>query len=307
MEKQTMEKQMMEKQTVEKKFNILDNFVIYVVVLYFMLIAGQLLGDFLMSLIRDGFVNLNPELRYDGSVTTFFSYAQTVGAWIVTLLILIIFKKNRYILSSLGIKTKGNNIKMLLVGLFLGFAMNGFCALTAYLNGDIDLTYSGFSPLPVILIFLAVFVQSSSEEIICRGYLYQKLLKKYNKPAVAIWGNALLFAALHFLNPGFTIWSMINITAVGVLFSLLVYYFDSIWCAFAVHAAWNFTQNIILGLPNSGNVMPYSIFKLEAGNARNSFFYNVGFGIEGSIIADIVIVLMCVVIYLIGKKKKEQK
>ena len=39
----------------------------------------------------------------------------------------------------------------------------------------------------------------------------------------------------------------------------------------------NFTQNILLGLPNSGNVVPFSIFKLEG--AADSLVYNVGFGI----------------------------
>ena len=31
---------------------------------------------------------------------------------------------------------------------------------------------------------------------------------------------------------------------------------------FAVHTAWNFTQNILFGLPNSGINVPYSVFKL---------------------------------------------
>ncbi len=47
----------------------------------------------------------------------------------------------------------------------------------------------------------------------------------------------------------------------------------------AMHTAWNFMQNIVLGLPNSGANVPYSIFKLEEG-ASNSFFYDTGFGIE---------------------------
>ncbi len=31
-----------------------------------------------------------------------------------------------------------------------------------------------------------------------------------------------------------------------------------------VHMAWNYTQNIIFGLPNSGIVSGFSLFKLDA-------------------------------------------
>ena len=103
-----------------------------------------------------------------------------------------------------------------------------------------------------------------------------------------------------------TILSLVNIFLVGILFSLLVYYMDSIWCAFALHTAWNFTQNIIFGLPNSGMTVPYSVFKLDAATAANSFAYDVGFGIEGTIFADIVLLAACIIIYLWGRKHGKQ-
>ena len=82
----------------------------------------------------------------------------------------------------------------------------------------------------------------------------------------------------------------------------MVYYMDSLWCAFAVHTAWNFTQNILFGLPNSGINVPYSVFKLDAATARDSFAYNVGFGIEGTLLADVVLLVACVLLYLWGRK-----
>ena len=119
---------------------------------------------------------------------------------------------------------------------------------------------------------------------------------------VAIVGNALLFALLHLANNGVTVLSVLNIFLVGILFSLMVYYMDSLWCAFAVHTAWNFTQNILFGLPNSGINVPYLVFKLDAATARDSFAYNVGFGIEGTLLADVVLLVACVLLYLWGRK-----
>ena len=96
--------------------------------------------------------------------------------------------------------------------------------------------------------------------------------------------------------------SIVDIMVCGILFSLLVYYFDSIWMAMAAHTAWNYLQSIVLGLPNSGNVLPYSIFKLDEASARDGLAYTTGFGLEGSIMAILVqVVAIAALIYLIKK------
>ena len=73
----------------------------------------------------------------------------------------------------------------------------------------------------------------------------------------------------------------------------------------AVHAAWNFTQNILLGLPNSGSVFEFSIFKLDAASARNSFAYDINFGIEGTLVSCIVEALAIFIVLYFGLKKKK--
>jgi len=157
------------------------------------------------------------------------------------------------------------------------------------------------------LLLFAVFVQSSSEELIDRAYLYQVLKKGYRNRWVAILGNAVIFALLHGFNPGVTLLSLTNIFVTGVLLSLLVSYYDSLWCAFGVHTGWNFTQSILLGLPNSGLVVPYSIFELDTASASNSFAYHVAFGIEGTILSTLVLAIACIVIYrLAGRYGKEE-
>lgn len=102
------------------------------------------------------------------------------------------------------------------------------------------------------------------------------------------------------MNSGVTALSVLNIFLVGLLFSMCVYYFDSFWMVAAIHTSWNFTQNILLGLPNSGNVVPFSIFKLEG--AADSLAYNVGFGIEGTALACVVLVAACVCAYVVGQR-----
>lgn len=119
------------------------------------------------------------------------------GIWAVALFWIGIRKRNRPILQAVGTKPQGNNWKYLLFGLVLGFALNGFCILIAWLHHDIVLTYDAIHPLWFVVVFLTVFIQSSAEELLCRGFLYQKLRRSYKNPVVAIVGNALLFALLH--------------------------------------------------------------------------------------------------------------
>ena len=184
--------------------------------------------------------------------------------------------------------------------------MNGLCVLISWLMGDIHLSFNEFRPGLFFLFLLAVVIQSGAEEMAMRWYLYQKLRRRYRHAVVAIVINSALFAVMHLGNPGITIFSIIQIAAVGIFLSLIVYYYDGLWLAVFFHAAWNFTQNIIFGLPNSGIVSQYSVFRLEAASARNGFFYHTAFGVEGSIGAAVILVLGCVVLIIMNHRKREK-
>ena len=280
----------------EKKRSLTDHCIVLYLITLLLIILGQFLGVFLE------FIPFMVSSEFAITATLYF---ECIGMWIVTLLYLRFTKKNRPILQVVWTEAGGNNGKNLLLGIAIGFGLNGICILAAWLHHDISLEYDGFHPLQLIVLFIAVFVQSSAEELICRGFLYQRLLRSYGRPVIAIVGNSLLFAVLHLTNEGITVLSVINIFVVGVLFSLIVYYMDSLWCAMAVHTAWNFTQNILFGLPNSGMMVPYSVFKLDNASASNSFAYNVGFGIEGTLFADIVLILACIAFFAWGRKQKK--
>lgn len=268
-----------------------------ILVLYFLSALLIILGQFLGMLL-----GIFPFMTDTEAAVTAAMYLSFIGIWTLTLLYLRFTKKNRPILQAVGRNAAGNNWKNLLLGTALGFGLNGICILAAWINKDISLYYDSFRPVSFVIIFIAVFVQSSAEELVCRGFLYQRLRRSYQNPAVAIIGNSMLFALLHLTNEGVTILSVLNIFIVGILFSFIVCYMDSLWCAMAMHASWNFTQNILFGLPNSGIVSPYSVFRLDTAAARDSFAYNVGFGIEGTLFADMVLVLACLCMYLWGRK-----
>jgi len=266
---------------------------------FMMIICGQIMG----GLVEMPFTHL---IQNDstGYWKTFFMYFGFIGTWIVFMIEFLIVKKDRPILRTLWTAPKGNNIKYLGLGFLIGFVINIICAIVAVLNKDISLQYDSFNFIKLLLLFIAVFIQSSAEEMVCRGFIFQRLRRGYRHPAVAIILNSLLFTSMHLFNPGASVISMTAVLAAGLLFSLMVYYMDSIWCAMAAHTAWNFTQNLILGLPNSGMVSPVSVFKLDAATAKSSFAYSVEFGLEGSITAITVMIITGIVIIVLYHKKE---
>ncbi len=149
---------------------------------------------------------------------------------------------------------------------------------------------------------LVVCVQSGAEELVTRGYMLGALRERY--PVwVAVLGNSLLFAALHLTNNGITVISFLQTLLIGLLFSLFVVFLDSLWMAIALHTAWNYTQNFLLGLPNSGHVSEKSFLHLEA--AGNSAFYDATFGLEGSLSSLAVICLLIAAMLFLSWKKRQ--
>ncbi len=279
--------------TEKKKVSWFDNFLGIPFVAFLLIAAGELLSmyllnpaaKFLLDMMMPGFTATDVWVTID-------HYMSFLGIWILVPVFLAATAPNRPILKALTTKTKGNNLKMLAVGLGIGLGMNLLCAFIAMANGDIRLTFSSFRPISFLVIFVAVFVQSSAEELLYRVFVYHRMMRRYGKPVLAVLINSVFFTLNHLFNPGISVRAMLNIFAYGLLFSAMVIYLDSPWATMAAHTAWNFCQNILLGLPNSGNVLPYSVFKLEGAAATDSFAYSVAFGLEGTVIAGITLLVV---------------
>lgn len=293
---------MTEMKTKTKKilFFLLDNPVTLMVITYLLIVAGQILGANLVYFAGQ----MIPSIAAADAWRTSNLYLRFVGIWVVTLLLLALIPYNRPMLKALGKKLKGNTPKMFGVGLAIGLGMNLLCALIAMVNGDIALTFHSFRPVSFLLIFVAVLIQSAAEELLCRVFMYQRLIRFHCKPLLAAAINASFFAVMHLMNPGVTPISVVSLFLSGMLLSAMVVYMDSPWAAMACHAGWNFCQNILLGLPNSGTVVPYSVFKLDAAAATDSFAYSVSFGLEGAMTACVIHVVAIGLIVWWGTRRK---
>ena len=250
-----------------------------------LMILGQLLGN----LIELPLVLLKPDLG--GQWRFLLDYFSFIG---IDLLVLCYCKlAEKDLLRSFGSAGKGgsfgNTGKNFALGLLFGFGMNGLCILLAWLHGDLHFSVGAFKPLYLLLGLVCVCVQSGAEELLCRGYMQGALSQRYPM-WLAIAVNALLFGALHLANPGVTVLSVTEVVVIGLALSFVTWKWGSLWMAIGVHTAWNFTQSLLFGLPNSGIVSEGSFLHLEA--ARGSFFYDPGFGIEGALPSVVVSVML---------------
>ena len=286
--------------------NPIVDVVLTFIIAYLLMNKAWIIGDFItVSIVNipniwgiDLYSIMGDDLYY-----TWFMYFSFIGIWICGLAIIVVFKGYRPILKSFSPKLKGNNINAALVGgLTLGFGLNIIIALVAIATGSAKLHYEGLGLGTFVLLLIAVLVQSGAEELVARVFIYQRLRKDFPKwPAIAILGNGLFFLLMHIGNPGVTFRSLLLMVLVSIMYSLVVYYFDSMWVPIVAHATWNFTQSILLGLPNSGLVFPVSMFKLDAGTAN--FAFDPVFGLEGSILTLIIHCILCLGLYYFGRKR----
>lgn len=213
---------------------------------------------------------------------------------------LAIVKPWRPYLRALGPKPSGNRPHMLLLGLLFGFACNAACVGAGVLTGSLQLEFTRFSPVGLLAFLIFIFIQSSTEEIVARGFIYQRVCRAYGEwPAIIV--SAAAFAFMHIFNDGIWALPIINLFLIGVLYALMVRYLDSIWLAMGTHTAWNLTQNIIFGLPNSGTPSTYSFFSL-VGTSTNGFAYDTVFGVEGSVFAALLHLACIVALVWWGRK-----
>ena len=126
-----------------------------------------------------------------------------------------------------------------------------------------------------------------TEEIIARGILF-RVVEEGLGTWVALVISALLFGFGHMANPNATVWSSVAIAIeAGLLLGMAYAWTRSLWFCMGLHAAWNFTQGPLLGIPVSG----FEVKGLLVSTTQGPALLSGGeFGAEASILTVIVCV-----------------
>ena len=237
------------------------------------------------------------------TLLTYFGYAFLIG---VIFLFWRLFQKKS--LKDLGFT--GNPVSFL-AGAVIGAVLVVLSAAVVILTGAIRFNgiFDTIDTKMVAVMFICFVLQSTMEEVLCRGVVQQLLMKKTSVP-VAFGVTAALFTVPHLSSmsegaPAIVVTGIVNTVLVSLIFSLLTLRFRSIWAACGLHTVWNFILNSILGLNLSGNDGTVNaVFDMKS---VGSGILNGGeYGIEASIVTTIVLMIALGLLFMFSRKALKQ-
>ncbi|MDR0500603.1 MAG: CPBP family intramembrane metalloprotease [Coriobacteriales bacterium] len=214
---------------------------------------------------------------------------------------------------------RGHAIREYLVGAAIGLVAMGICVVICLASGAsvIDASKGIGSVAPsamaptlglIALFFVGFIIQGAGEEILLRGYLMVSLAARQRLIVAAIV-SAAAFSALHLLNPGAldSPLALLNIMLFGVFAGVYMMKRGSIWGVAGIHAFWNFAQGVVFGIPVSGAFQMDSLVKISATEGSQFFTFLSGgnFGVEGGLVATIVLAIALIITLVVPARKDE--
>ena len=185
---------------------------------------------------------------------------------------------------------KENAFSGFIKGSLIGFGLMVISSAVLYGLGFVQLSIGKISIVLLIGYLFFYLLVALFEELMFRTIPLFVFAERYHY-LFAIVINGLLFGFVHMNNPGFTWLAMLNITLAGALFSIFTLLKKNISWAIGIHFSWNFTQGVLLGYKVSGINSPGVLTAKPIGE---SYISGGSFGIEGSIICTIVLILLIV-------------
>jgi len=231
-----------------------------------------------------------------------------LGLFIIPIIICLIYMKLTYP-DKLKIFTAGGPVvsaKALGIGTAIGFVMNFTLCILSLISGSVKYSFLGFNPLLLVAV-VCCFIQCSAEEVLIRGYASSYLEDKYPCDVVAFVGGV-LFVLHHIGNLkkcGFSAVFCLNVFLIGIILYLLVKLTKSIWVAYGLHTAWNYTQSFIFGSENSGIESTLAFF--SSSDKKDSFFCDTVYGNEGTWMCTIVCAVVILILFRMLQKRNVQQ
>lgn len=272
------------------------------IILFFLTILVLHFGD-VFSNITNGFLDLNfiknsvyfEDFSIFHSLFCFIIIAIAIFAWVK-----FVEKRN---IRSIGLPKKGS-LKEFSIGLLIGFVLFLIVIFLMYIFGFAKFNSKvNFDSIHIfILLFIGWIIQSSTEEILSRGWHLPIMSNKYNVKFGLIY-SSMFFALLHIFNQGITFISVLDLIVFGILAGLYTLKRGNIWGACGIHAAWNCAQGSLFGLKVSGVDLSSSIFKVTTFGP--DIFSGGQFGPEGSIFSTITLLVACFLIIKFMKEKNK--
>lgn len=173
------------------------------------------------------------------------------------------------------------------LGIGIGLGMATVAWVPVALTGSVEVAetipWNGIAVWTVVLLANAI-----GEEIVFRGYLFQRIVEMIGPVAGALIVSG-GFAAAHLGNPGVSVLAAVNVFLAGLLFTAGLYITGSLWTSMALHGIWNICLAVVFGVPMSGFAYEGSLLRTES--AGPAFVTGGAFGPEGGIVTTVVLIV----------------
>ena len=155
-----------------------------------------------------------------------------------------------------------------------------------------------------LLTLLGTVVQSSGEEVLFRGWLLPTIGARYG-PWIGVAVSSLLFGLAHALNPNATALGLLNLSLFGTFLALYALAEGGLWGACAWHTLWNWTDNVLFGLRDSGGPLRPALLVSITPTGRDILTGGT-FGPDGSVIETAVLLIgISVIVWRIRAPHKQ--
>lgn len=134
---------------------------------------------------------------------------------------------------------------------------------------------------------LILIIAATNEELIFRGYPFQKLVECLG-PVGAVAVSSAFFGLAHLGNAHHTWISTTNTMLVGIPLSIAYLRTRSLWMPVGMHFIWNYVQGFVFGLPLSGYTFPTSLLKAQVHGAV--WLTGSDYGPEGGLLSTVAVV-----------------
>jgi membrane protease YdiL (CAAX protease family) len=193
------------------------------------------------------------------------------------------------------------------VGALLGFVMVSIAVVVMGLVGDLDISISVNMKAIVtaMVIFVVLLFAAMAEELMFRGYPFQRLVEGLG-PIGAILVVSALFGAVHMQNPHVSenrwvqVFAFSNTLCIGVVLAIAYLRSKALWLPWGLHFGWNATLGMVYGLPVSGISQFSVVIKSKASGPE--WLMGGRYGLEGGFLGTLVILLG--LIYVLGFVKR---
>ncbi|MBA2795616.1 CPBP family intramembrane glutamic endopeptidase [Streptococcus porcinus] len=292
-----IKKQILEVQT--ERYQKLPTWLMVLVVcvmVYAFFIVGSLVSEVFLKIVTSFAMLLNSGLRANidafknsslGGLVNFPFISLCLFAWVKW------YEKRP--IRSLGF-FKGQVFLELAKGWFIGTLLFSITLGLSFLLGGLEFQTSDFSIKTLeFLVFSIPFwlLQGGTEELLTRGWLLPIIARRLPL-AIAIIVTSSLFGIMHLSNNNINFYSVFNIVVIGIFLALYMLKTDNIWGIAGIHGAWNFTQGNIFGISVSGTGAGSSLMHFGQKAGTPDWISGGAFGIEGSLIASLVILVATV-------------